>query len=359
MLLPLAACTECRWLCSMATLQLFGNAVMRIVRRNSLKFFGTFIVFLAISILSGCASTASNETRAINYKQYLEDFKAKNTFIDHTLTRADGHNINAREFGIAFKGKSPTIVMMHGFPDNQYLYDLLVPLLSNTRHVVTFDFLGWGKSQSPVGQKYPVSVQVEDIRTVMSSLKLDMVDIVVHDLSGHPGIDWALANAEKVAKLVLLNTYYTNTPTLKAPDAIEFYSKPGWLRDLATWGATKAPSRFEGGLASQLNQFISTPTIRDKFVPIFVHDGAYMRPAFFSSVAYLWAEIEAREKELPKMRAFAKPVQIIFGENDPSLNPGVAADFQKIFKNSKVTMIKDAGHYVQLDKPEAIADLIR
>jgi haloalkane dehalogenase len=325
----------------------------------SLKLLGVALFSLALSSIVGCASTASTEARALNYKQYIDEFKAKNTFIDHTLTRSDGHTINAREFGAAFKGKSPTIVMMHGFPDNQYLYDLLVPLLSNTRHVVTFDFLGWGKSQSPAGQKYPVSVQVDDIRTVMSSLKLDEVNIVVHDLSGHPGIDWALANPNKVAKLVLLNTYYTNTPTLKAPDAIEFYSKPGWLRDLATWGATKAPSRFEGGLASQLNQFISTPAVREKFVPIFVHDGAYMRPAFFSSVGYLWAEIEVREKELPKMRAFDKPVQIIFGENDPSLNRGVAGDFQKIFKNSKLTMIKDAGHYVQLDKPEAIADLIR
>jgi hypothetical protein len=41
-----------------------------------------------------------------------------------------------------------------------------------------------------------------------------------------------------------MNTSYTNTPTLKSPDAIEFYFKPGWLRDLATWRATKAPSRY-------------------------------------------------------------------------------------------------------------------
>jgi haloalkane dehalogenase len=332
---------------------------MRIGSNLWFKLLGAALFSLGLSSVVGCAATTSPEARAQSYKQYIDEFKAKNTFIDHTLTRADGHNINAREFGVAYKGKSPTIVMMHGFPDNQYLYDLLVPLLSNTRHIVTFDFLGWGKSQSPVGQKYPVSVQVEDIRTVMSALKLDAVDIVVHDLSGQPGIDWALANPSKVAKLVLLNTYYTNTLTLKAPDAIEFYSKPGWLRDLATWGANKAPSRFESGLASQLSQFISTAAIREKYVPIFVHDGAYMRPAFFSSVGYLWAEIEAREKALPKMQAFNKPVHIIFGENDPSLNPGVAADFQKIFKNSKLTMIKDAGHYVQLDKPEVIADLIR
>jgi haloalkane dehalogenase len=330
---------------------------MRLPKLASLL--GIAVMSIAFAAISGCASTISNEARALNYQQYITEFKANNAFIDHTLTRADGHKINAREFGLAFKGQSPTIVMMHGFPDNQYLYDRLVPLLSNTRHIVTFDFLGWGKSQSPVGQKYPVSVQVEDIRTVMTSLKLDMVDVVVHDLSGQPGIDWALANPNKVAKLVLLNTYYMDMPTLKAPDAIEFYSKPGWLRDLAQWGATKAPARFEGGLASQLNQFISTPSVREKYVPIFTHDGAYMRPAFFSSVSYLWGEIAVRNQEVPKMRAFEKPVQIIFGENDPSLNPGVAADFQKIFKNSKLSMIKDAGHYVQLDKPEAIADLIR
>jgi pimeloyl-ACP methyl ester carboxylesterase len=40
-------------------------------------------------------------------------------------------------------GAEPTIVVMHGFPDNLHLYDRLLPHLSPPRRVVTFDFLGW------------------------------------------------------------------------------------------------------------------------------------------------------------------------------------------------------------------------
>jgi pimeloyl-ACP methyl ester carboxylesterase len=37
---------------------------------------------------------------------------------------------------------------------------------------------------------------------------LEQVLLVVHDASGPPAIDWALAQPERVAGLVLLNTYY-------------------------------------------------------------------------------------------------------------------------------------------------------
>ena len=71
------------------------------------------------------------------------------TALEHTLQRKDGYSINAREFGLAYKGKKPSIVMLHGFPDNQHLYDLLVAQLGSSNHVVTFDFLGWGQSDKP------------------------------------------------------------------------------------------------------------------------------------------------------------------------------------------------------------------
>jgi haloalkane dehalogenase len=311
---------------------------------------------LFVAITSGCAV---NKPSPEKYSKYLAEFSRNNSFVEHTLSRTDGHKINAREFGTQFKGLAPSVVTLHGFPDNQHLYDLLVPILAKSRHVITFDFLGWGKSQSPIGKTYPVSVQVQDIQTVVSEMKLSSIDLVVHDLSGQPGIDWALENEAKISKLVLLNTYYLPMGTLKAPDAIEFYSKPGWLRDLARWGAMKSPARFESGLASQVEKFMSNAEVRNKFVPIFTQSAAYIRPAFFSSVSYLWEEVDARISKLPALRKFNKPVQIIFGSDDPFLNVGVATEFSQIFTNSRLSLIKDAGHYVQLDNAKAVADLMR
>jgi haloalkane dehalogenase len=311
---------------------------------------------IALSLISGCASNISTKE---NYTGYVNQFRKDTPYVEHQISRADGHLLNAREFGKANEGKLPTMVMMHGFPDNQHLYDLLINELAGTRHIISFDFLGWGKSQSPAGMQFPVLTQRQDIEAIVKQFKLENIDVVVHDLSGQPGIDWAIANEGKVARLILLNTYYHSMPTLKAPDAIEFYSKPGLLKDIATWGAMKAPSRFEAGVAQQLSQFMVNESVRTRFLPVFIEYAAFMRPAFFSSVSFLWQEIETRDKQVEQLRAFRKPVVIIFGIEDPSLNPDVAREFNKVFSNSTLSLVQGAGHYVQLDQAKTVADLLR
>jgi pimeloyl-ACP methyl ester carboxylesterase len=52
------------------------------------------------------------------------------------------------------------------------------------------------------------------------------VTVVVHDASGPPGIDWALEHPQRVAALVLLNTYYSQMPGLRSPEAIWLFSTP-------------------------------------------------------------------------------------------------------------------------------------
>jgi len=116
-----------------------------------------------------------------------------------------------------YSGEEPAIILMHGFPDNLHLYDRLVPYLSPPRRIVTFDFIGWGASDKPVGYPYTATNQVLELDAVIKQLLLEPVVLVAHDASGPPAIDWALAQAERVAGLVLLNTYYCEMPTLRAP----------------------------------------------------------------------------------------------------------------------------------------------
>ena len=73
-------------------------------------------------------------------------------------------------------------MLLHGFPDNQHLYDRLVPELVR-RRVVTFDFLGWGRSDKPAGYTYTASNQTGDLDAV--ALQLASVVLVAHDASGH------------------------------------------------------------------------------------------------------------------------------------------------------------------------------
>jgi pimeloyl-ACP methyl ester carboxylesterase len=138
------------------------------------------------------------------------------------IVRLDQHRIHAREY----VGAEPTILLMHGFPDNVHLYDRLVPHLSPPRRVVAFDFLGWGGSDKPNGYPYSAGSQVSELAAVVDQLHVKRVVLVAHDASGPPAIDWALAEAERIAGLVLLNSYYCEMPTLRAPQVIWLFSTP-------------------------------------------------------------------------------------------------------------------------------------
>lgn len=314
------------------------------------------LAVIGVCALAACAAPGVDRAAV---EAGIARFDAANPHRTLTVRRPDGHGIRVREFGAAHRGVSPTVVMMHGFPDNQHLYDRVVPLLASDRHVLTFDFLGWGDSDSPPGQDYPVSSQRIDLQAVIDRLASGPVVLVVHDLSGQAGIDWALDNPGRVARLVLLNTYYLPMPTLKAPDAIEFYANPGIVRDLAAWAASKSESRFEAGVTGQLSAFVVDPKVRAEFVPRLTRSAATMRPAFFSSTSHLWREVRAREAERTRLAAFDRPVAVVFGVADPFLDPGVARAFAALFPRSSLLLVEAAGHYVQLDAPEAVAGAIR
>ena len=59
-----------------------------------------------------------------------------------------------------------------------------------------------------------------------------------------------------------------------------------------------------------------------------------------------------------RLAQFGPPVRVIFGADDRYLNPRVAANFAALFPHGELRLIDGAGHYVQVDQPQQVADLI-
>jgi haloalkane dehalogenase len=275
--------------------------------------------------------------------------------VSHTerWVQRDGHRIYVRDYA----GEGPAIVLMHGFPDNLHLYDRLVPYLTSAaRRVITFDFLGWGASDKPAHYPYTATNQTGDLDAVIDQLELDSVVLVAHDASGPPAIDWALSHPDRVASLVLLNTYYCAMPTLRPPEAILLYSVP-LLRNLAR-AVTRASDTADRRLYRwQVGRFIRDPEVRDELVPFLYQRFRSTRPAFWALNNDLLGTILSRTGRTPRMRAFTRPVRIIFGAADPYLNSGVARRFHKLLPTSELHLLPGARHYVQVDEPELVAQL--
>ena len=278
------------------------------------------------------------------------------SYTEHVVQRGSFH-IYAREY----PGEEPTILLMHGFPDNVHLYDRLVPWLSPSRRVVTFDFLGWGSSDKPAGYPYTAANQVLDVDAVIEQLKLEQVVLVAHDASGPPAIDWALRHPDRVAALVLLNTYYNAMPTLRAPEAILLFSTP-LVRNVARVVSKSFHNLlFRKLYWWQVGRFMRDKAVRDEFVPLLYQQFAATpsaQPAFFRLNQDLPSTVISRAKMIPQMNAFRRPVRIIFGASDPYLNVGVARRFHELFPTSDLFLVPGAHHYVQIDEPEEVARLI-
>ncbi len=277
-------------------------------------------------------------------------------FKEHILQK-DGHRIYAREYA----GEGPLTILLHGFPDNLHLYDRLVPFLSPTRHLVTFDFLGWGASDKPSDYAYTAANQTDELDAVIKQLASAAVVLVAHDSSGPPAINWALAHPERVAGLVLLNTYYCVMPTLRPPEAIFLFSTP-LVRNIA-----RPFSEMFGNLIFrrmfwwQVGRFFRDQKTRDEFLPLLYQQfetSPSTRTAFFGLNVDLPNTVRAATAKREMLWEFRRPVRIIFGDADPYLNRGVAKSFHELFPTSDLFLVPGARHYVQMDEPKEVARLI-
>lgn len=274
--------------------------------------------------------------------------------VEHRVA-ASGGSIHVLEY----PGKDPAIVLLHGFPDNTHLYDRLLPHLRG-RHVVAFDFIGWGASSRPAGHRYTFDGLTADLDAVMRKVVHDSAVLVGHDASGPPVVDWALAHRDRVAGLVLLNTFYGITPTVDAPDAIKVFSTPGFLPLQRALDDSFAG--FSWLFRWQVGAFISDPAIRGPLVARLLRQfrgRGSARPAFLGLNRDLNAAIAAETARQPRLAELSGvPVRIVFGDRDRYLNPGVARSLQALIPGSRLTLLP-ARHYVQVDRPADVAREIR
>src|SRR5689334_4986478 len=83
----------------------------------------------------------------------------------------DGVRLAVYESGPA---GAPTVVAVHGYPDNHSLWDDIVDLLVPQFRVVTYDVRGAGASDKPGDRRaYRMNRLVEDLRAVLDETSPD------------------------------------------------------------------------------------------------------------------------------------------------------------------------------------------
>jgi len=261
-------------------------------------------------------------------------------------------------------GAEPPFVLMHGFPDDSHIYDRLVPLLA-PRRVVTFDFLGYGRSERGVAPAGAAPNHRDDLAAVIDALGLEQMTLVAHDASGAVAIEYAIDNVGRVGNLVLLNTYYGHAPALGLPDMIRLFADEHFtaLADALTadpnqrlWLLQHTARQFGNedvdpdGIeaASVLPQFFDADDHPDSLAAIRAWTGT------------LFADLDEQDERIAtgQLAGLDLPVTVAFGADDPCLSPDLARHLAGLFPEATVRIVDDASHWVQWDRPDAVAHVL-
>src|SRR5262249_25006919 len=111
----------------------------------------------------------------------------------------------------------------------------------------------------------------------------------------------------------------------------------------------------------QVGGFIRDADIRREFVPLLYQQfdaTPSALPAFFRLNVDLLPAVRSHNDMIPRLKEFRRPVRIIFGDADPSLNAGVARTFPEFFPESYLSLLPGPKPSAQLDEPEQLGRLI-
>ena len=141
------------------------------------------------------------------------------------------------------QGRGGNVVLLHGVPTSSFLYRRLVPALAGQGlHAHAFDFPGLGLAERPEDFDYSWSGLARWTGEAIDALEIDRCHLVVHDIAGPIGLEWAIRNPDRVLSVTALNTFL-DVATFRRPWSMHPFSIRGvgeaWLAMLQPWAGSQ------------------------------------------------------------------------------------------------------------------------
>jgi haloalkane dehalogenase len=250
------------------------------------------------------------------------------------------------------EGAGEPALLLHGEPTWAFLYRKLIPQLAAIARAVAPDYFGFGRSDKPTRiEDYSYDFHHRSVERLVDALDLRGATVVVQDWGGPIGLRLAVERPDVVGRLVILNTGI---------------------------GAGRAPSeewlRFRAFVRRVGTDLVPGQLVRISCVTELDDDVVEAYNAPFpvpESKAGVLAFPELVPTELdhpsaPKMlevrdalSRWDRPTLVLFSDSDPIFSPEAAERMaSRIPGAGPAEIIRGAGHFLQEDKGEEIAERI-
>jgi pimeloyl-ACP methyl ester carboxylesterase len=103
-------------------------------------------------------------------------------------------------------GSGPPVVLIAGWTLNTHFWDALVPTLSRTHTVVTYDVRGTGRSTSDPSLEYSRVADAEDLARLLDSLKIERAHLVGHSKGARVALAFAMLNPQRALSVIAIGS---------------------------------------------------------------------------------------------------------------------------------------------------------
>lgn len=276
--------------------------------------------------------------------------------IQNQTISVDGQTIFYREAGN--KEKTPTILLLHGFPTSSHMFRNLIPALADKFHLIAPDYPGFGNSSMPtvVEFQYTFDHLAEIVDKFIEQIGLEKYSIYVMDYGAPVGFRLAVKHPERIEALIVQNGNAYDEGLREFWEPLKAYwSEPNeknkdTLRKFLTVEATRWQYthgvRNENAISPDnwlLDQsLLDRPGNKDIQLQLF-YDYRFNPPLYPQWQDYF--------------RKYQPPTLVVWGRNDFIFPKEGAVPYQRDLKNIEVHLL-DTGHFALEEEGELIAELI-
>jgi pimeloyl-ACP methyl ester carboxylesterase len=257
------------------------------------------------------------------------------------------------EYAVVDEGEGPAVLLLHGFPDDSYLWRHQVPALVEAGfRVVAPDLRGCGDSSKPPEvDEYKLLRIVGDLSTLLRNLGIPRAHVVGHDWGAATAWLLAALMRAKVDHLAVLSVGHPNvfhTPTLEQRQKSWYmllYQFEGVAEELLrrhNWALFREGIGDEGDLEHYIENFSRPGALRAAL-------------NWYRANRHPSAELEPP----PRLPFVMTPTLGIWGARDGAMTEeqmvASAGFVQGVWRYER---FDDSGHWIPLDEPDRLNELL-
>jgi pimeloyl-ACP methyl ester carboxylesterase len=247
------------------------------------------------------------------------------------------------------RGNGPPVVFSHGTPWSSRLWAPIADALSHEYTTYLWDMPGYGQSSKDPEHGVSLDIQGALFHDLLEHWELEAPHVIAHDYGGAVAFRAHLLHGSRFASLALVDV------VALAPWGSDFFRL---VRDHADVFTAVPPAIHEGivrayvagashtGLTADESDMLVSPWLDDVGQAAFYRQMAEADERYTDEIESLYPSIDI-------------PVLVVWGTEDTWIPVERAHRLAELIPGARLKLIENAGHLIQLDRPDELEEVLR